>query len=105
MHYLSYAIQHKSTHKTFYKISHQEYFHFTTESIFEVRLLDNLLADLMFKHASFKSFTAAYNYTTALKSSNRYYLISARLTENFYCYHIQKYFLEFLNCNLNGNYL
>jgi len=105
MHYLSYAIKYKTEVKTFYKITKPKYFHYTNESIFETKLLDNLLADIMFKHTSFKGFTAAYNFINAPKIRDRFYLIPSRLTENFYVFHINKYFNEHFKGQLQCNYL
>jgi hypothetical protein len=96
LHYISYAINHLTKEKTFYKnsLDHQ-YFHFTNETIFEINFLNILMADILFKQTSFMSFCNAYNFLYAPKSTTRYFLNSKRLADVFFCYNIQRYYSEF----------
>lgn len=95
LHYISYAINHLTKEKTFYKnsLDHQ-YFHFTNETIFEINFLNILMADILFKQTSFMSFCNAYNFLYAPKSTTRYFLNSKRLADVFFCYNI-RYYSEF----------
>ena len=95
MHYYNYAIQFGTDIKTFYPYLKNDYYQITTESIFDMRLLRSLLTDIIFKHCSFKGFTAAYNYLYAQSQQDRYKLCSNRLTEAFFTYHANKFMLNF----------
>lgn len=93
-HYLSYAINSTITPsiKRFYNdATSNKYFHLTNDTIFELKLLDQFLADLLFKQSSFKSFCDAYNFQFATSLSDRKLLKSQRLTEIFYAFELIKF--------------
>jgi hypothetical protein len=95
MHYYSYAIQCDSNIKFFYNNSKTEYYQITNETIFDIRLLNNLMIDIVFKQCSFKGFTTAYNYLYSTRIDKRYRLCPKRLTETFFTFHANKFFEEF----------
>ena len=99
-HFLSYAIHTKTLAKHFYMPTEESYFHTTDESYFEIALLERLLADIIFKHSSFKGYTKAYNFIAAYNLQKRSNLQYQRLVEVFYAFHLTKYYKEFWNNNL-----
>ena len=96
-HFISYAIQKQSNTKRFYVDAHTyDYFHFTNETIFETKLLNNLMADTLFKQSSFRSFAETYNFLYSIKVTDRFRLNAKRLADAFYCYHISKYYFTYM---------
>ena len=97
MHYLSYAVCFGTKVKTFYlQCQDHDYFQFSRESIFEIKLLRILTADILFKQTSFFGFTNAYNYLNASKDHSRFFLNAKRLADVFYCFQLHKYYTEFM---------
>ena len=92
-HYLSYAIDSTVTPsvKRFYAHDTiKKYFHLTNETIFDLKLLNQFIADLIFKQTSFRAFCDAYNFQFATSSNNRPLLKSQRLSEIFYAFELIK---------------
>ena len=57
--------------------------------------LRNLIASILFNHASFRGFAQAYNYLHAKIDFSRIKLNAKRLTDVFYTYELNKYYSEF----------
>ncbi len=82
-------------HKVFYEdCINQKYFHATSETIIETKLMHQFIADLLFKHCSFKSFTESYNFLHAIGTNYRYNLVDKRFTDLFYTYELVKFYSE-----------
>lgn len=104
-HFLSYGYDSKTKSKHYYTNAYeQEYFQISSESIFEVNLLCDLLSAILFNHASFRGFAQAYNYRHAVKNYERKILNQKRLTEAFLTYHLNKYFSQLRGDNLISMY-
>ena len=71
-----------------------KYFHLTSDTIFELKLIEQILADLLFKQSSFKAFCDAYNFQFATSLNDRQLLKSQRLTELFYAFELIKFHQE-----------
>lgn len=71
-----------------------KYFQSSNESLFSKRLLSSLMADIMFKQASFRGFCDSYKYLNAKDVEIRFKLNMKRLIEVFYCFEIIKFFIE-----------
>ena len=98
---MSYWVESKTNIKQFYKHDTDKspkFFQFTREIIFSIDLLKCLMADIMFKQTSFRSFALAYNYLYNAASSNyeRIQLQPKRLADVFFTYQAHKYSCEFL---------
>jgi len=94
-HYISFALNSSTKLRKFYDhCLSSKYFQFTTETLVETRLLDSLLADIMFKQSSFRAFCDSYNFMHANPSQKRYYLNGKRIADIFYAYEILKFFNE-----------
>ena len=92
-HYQSYAIQKNTKAKVFFTYdSEVEYFHSSSESIFETKLLFNLLSDIVFCHTSFKGFASSYNYRYAIQTFKRNTLDYRRLIEAFFALQLNRYY-------------
>jgi len=92
-HYMSFSIDLKKQTKKFYRKSHQEqYFQYTTESVFENKLMVGLLADIIFKHSSFRAFADAYNYLNMSSLAYRFLLNPKRLADAFFCLELCKFY-------------
>jgi hypothetical protein len=95
LHYISYATHATSALKYFLPKAHiGKYFHVTNETIFETDLLKSLMADLLFKHTSFRGFADAYNFLYANDYNKRQLLNRIRLTDAFYASEIVKFYHE-----------
>ena len=87
--------------KYFYINAHNSnYFQSTSESIYEVDLIKDLVADILFHHASFHGFCQSYNYRHGIKFLSRDRLNVIRLADIFYTFHLVQYHCEFLNSTL-----
>jgi hypothetical protein len=94
-HFISYAINNNTKKKSYFKEAHiSEYFHFTNETFMEIKLLKMMLADLVFKQASYKGFADAYNYMNGDPSNSRFKLCPKRLAQIFYCFELCKFYHE-----------
>ena len=63
------------------------------------------MADIMFKHASFRAFTDAYNYLHANDLAERFLLNAKRLADAFYCFELVKFYSQNnLNDKLRGTF-
>ena len=62
----------------------------------------SLIADVLFKHSSFRGFAAAYNYRLGA-SGGRNVLYEGRVADLFFAYHCVKYYHEFMSDILIGN--
>lgn len=96
-HFNSYFITPKSEVKEFYTEAHtQAYFHVTQEIIFEKKLLEQFMADIMFKQCSFRAFAEAYNYLYGNFDNHKpnQQLNRQRLTEVFYIFNIIQFNLQ-----------
>ena len=72
-----------------------KYFHYSNETIFEIKLLKSLMADIMFKQTSIRGFTDANNYLNSNSNEDRRCrLTTQRLTDIFHCYELVKYHCE-----------
>ena len=81
--------------KLFFKNAEKnKYFHFTNETIFEMQLLKHLMADIMFKHTSFRAFCDSYIFLHANKLEKRCAFNRKRITDAFYCLELVKYYSE-----------
>jgi len=72
----------------------KDFFQLTSESIFEKKLIENLMADILFKQSSFRAYTDTYNHLYVTSRFKRSLLDRRRLAEVFYTYHISKFFDE-----------
>lgn len=105
-HYLSFSLDTKKKAKKFYKDAHLlKYFQYTTETIFEEKLMKALLADIIFKHTSFRAFTDTYNYLNASKLPFRFLLNAKRLTDSFFCYELCRFHYYSLTYQLISKYI
>ena len=103
-HSYSFVVDEEKKLKYFYPDSlENEYFHFSSETYFETKLIHSLMADIFFKHCSFKAYANACNYQFMAKEFERIKLDHRRLIDFFYCYHLVKYFKEFLKQSLVCN--
>jgi hypothetical protein len=94
-HYISYAINSGERTRTFFKnADNYKYFHISNETIFEQRLLNSLLSDILFKHSSFRSFSDSYNYQHSLAVKERFLMSPIRLADIFYSYELNKFWSE-----------
>ncbi len=81
--------------KKFYKnCIDKKYFQYTAETIIERKLIDQLIADLVFKHSSFRAFADAYNYQFATDQNSRFMLERRNITSIFYCFELIKFYSE-----------
>jgi hypothetical protein len=96
-HYLSYAIDTDfmpHSKRFFSDFLTAKYFHYSNETIFETKLIKQYLADLLFKHCSFKAFSESYNFLHANIEQNRFSLDPKRLADVFYAYELCKFYHE-----------
>ena len=99
-HYYSYSIKKDSHYKDFYVLSKKdEFFQMTAETLFEIKLFQVLLNDILFKIASLESFCNSYN--NSIGSLNHRILNQKRLQEGFLLYHCIIYYLEFISTNIS----
>jgi hypothetical protein len=104
-HFISYAYNDKNKKKHFYRDAHKsKYFQYTNETIFETDVFKNLIAAILFNHASFRGFTQAYNYRYANTDFSRVKLNAKRLTDVFYAYELNRYYSEFKSETLTSKY-
>ena len=79
---------------------------FSRESIYEKSLLDNLSADILFKHSSFYSFCQAYNFFYKIPlTKNRLLLKRIRLAETWFTYRYCKHIYEKCNSFLEKRFI
>ncbi len=64
------------------------------ETIFETKLINTFLADLIFKQCSFKAFSEAYNFHHSSVLFERALMNAKRLSEAFFAFEIVKYYNE-----------
>lgn len=98
IYYFSFYID-KNGERVFYSdVLKNRYISFTNETIFEIRLLENVTIDIIFKHSSFKSYTNSYNYFNFTKDfrqlNGREKLEKKRLIENWFYYRYLFTFME-----------
>jgi len=95
-HYISYSINSDTRRRLFFKNATElPFFQLTNETVFSKQLLDMLMADILFKQASFLGFANSYNFLNSANFKSRYSLDSRRLTEVFYMYQILKFKIEY----------
>ena len=100
-HYYSYVVDEKNKRKHFYPSADiQEYFHFSNETFFESALMASLMADIFFKHSSFKAYANSYNFQFIDLAFERFKMDYRRLIDFFYAYQLVKYLREFYSENL-----
>jgi hypothetical protein len=106
-HYISYAIDNKTKKRTFFREAiKQPYFQFTNETVYSEKIIKSLLADIMFKHSSFRAYSDAYNFYHAKYTKNRYFMNPKQLSDVFYSYEILKFNHEHNITNLlTSNFL
>ena len=94
-HFVSYAFNKETKAKHYYKDAHlNKYLQISQETIFEIELLQDLIASIVFNHTSFWGFSKFFNYRYALNISARDRLNSKRLAEAFFIYHLCIYYAE-----------
>ncbi len=94
-HYYSYAINSSGKTKIFFTNAFQrEYYHISNETIFETKLLNQLLIDLVVKHCNFTSFSVSYNLIHSFETDSRYALNYKRLADTFFMFEIHKFMVE-----------
>jgi hypothetical protein len=95
LHYLSYYVIAKTSEKIFYPYDYnKKFFQFTKETVIELVLMEQLMADIMFKQSSFRNFAAAYTFRRRKDFPERQTLNAKRLADIFYCYEILKFYYE-----------
>ncbi len=97
-HFFSYAFNKLTKKKHFYKDAHEgTYLQCSQESLFELELLHDLNAQIVFNHMSFNGFCKAYNYRYGLAALDRIGLNMKRLAEAFYTFHLSRYYSHINN--------
>jgi len=97
-HFISYAFDDKSKKKHIFRDAYKKkYIQYSNETNFETGVFKNLIASILFNHASFRGFAQAYNYRHANIDFTRTKLNAKRLTDVFYTYELNKYYSEFRN--------
>ena len=101
-HYLSYSLAKDSQIKEFYPITDKtELFQMTSDSVFEIKLFNSVLADILFKISSFDAACQSYNdqfdWNTNMRPLNQ-----KRLEEAFFLFQCVKYFQEFISNDPRG---
>ena len=101
---MSYAIPNGSSMKHFYNRAYEnEYFHCTNSTIFTKTFLEQILADIMIKHANFRNSAAAFNFIHGKNKDDRFWLDYRRLVDIFFSWYLSKYFDEILNIPFKSN--
>lgn len=103
-HYISYAVEEVNGTRVFFDhLTDFQYFHFSRESIFETKFLQQCLGDIMYKHASFSALANAYNYNYILSkqffAQTRTHLDRRRLSDVFFAYHAYLFYKEYHQYN------
>jgi len=92
-HYMSFSMDLKRKNKKYFHNAHtHQYFQYTTETIFENKLMISLLADIIFKHTSFRAFADTYNYLNISQLPFRFLLNAKRLADAFFCYELCRFY-------------
>jgi hypothetical protein len=104
-HYLSFSFDNKNKTKKFFVNAHEyQYFQYTTETIFERNLMTSLLADIVFKHCSFRAFSDTYNFMNTSLLPFRYLLNAKRLADAFFCFELCKFYSENMPYQLKSSF-
>ena len=70
-HHISFAMDHKTKLKHFYSDAHlKAYVQYSSESVFELRLLKHLVSDILFQKSTFRNFTASFKRAQIFESKN-----------------------------------
>jgi hypothetical protein len=100
-HFYSYVVDDKTKNKHFYPgADTQDYFHFSNETFFESSLMSSMMADIFFKHSSFKAYANSYNFQFIDLNFARFKMDHRRLIDFFYTFQLVKYLREFYSENL-----
>lgn len=70
------------------------YFHATNETLVERQLIQQFLADLLFKQSSFNAFCDGYNYLNSSSINERFKLNTKRFISIFFTYELNKFHFE-----------
>ncbi|RNA24790.1 hypothetical protein BpHYR1_001525, partial [Brachionus plicatilis] len=102
-HLLSFYVK-KNGERFFYNnVIFKDLISFTNETLFDVKLLDCLTTDIIFKHSSFSAFANAYNYLFINKTvDSLFFLNDKRLTESWYYYRYLNFLAEFGKTNIEA---
>ncbi len=100
-HFYSYYITKEKVKRFYLDSLKKKVLSFTNRSFFDRKLFDMVIADIHYKHSSFKGFCGAYNAIFSNKLLKRGQLIPHRLRESWFFYHLVKFNLEF-NQNMNN---
>lgn len=101
--YISYACSGQTNEKVFYQDAHKlKYFQVSNETVFEIKLLEQLHSSILIQSSSFRSYAASYNYTRGYSLNGRNQLNYKRLIEIYYCWQLCRYFSDFKKCQLKG---
>jgi hypothetical protein len=79
----------------------KDFVSFTNRTFYEKNMFEVLSADIVFKHASFKSFCDSINSIFSNKFNKRGNLIEVRIVESWHYYNFLKYKVEFQNERLS----